>query len=109
MTPATNVLSELAEKQIENNILVAELESEIAVINAGIGSAITGAKVMIGTSGGGFDLMTESLSLAGIAETPLVIYLASRLALLLVLQLTLHKATWIWLAMLDTESFQEWF
>jgi len=33
---------------------------------------------MIGTSGGGFDLMTESLSLAGIAETPLVIYLASR-------------------------------
>jgi len=78
MTPATNVLSELAEKQIENNILVLELESEIAVINAAIGSAITGAKAMIGTSGGGFDLMTESLSLAGIAEVPLVIYLASR-------------------------------
>jgi len=33
---------------------------------------------MIGTSGGGFDLMTESLSLAGMAEVPLVIYLASR-------------------------------
>jgi len=44
MTPATNVLSELAEKQIENNILVAELESEIAVINAGIGSAINRCK-----------------------------------------------------------------
>jgi 2-oxoglutarate ferredoxin oxidoreductase subunit alpha len=78
MTPATNVLGELAEKQIEDNIIVLELESEIAVINAGIGSSITGAKTMIGTSGGGFDLMTESLSLAGIAETPLVIYLASR-------------------------------
>lgn len=78
MTPATNVLGELAEKQIENNHLVLELESEIAVINTAIGSSITGAKVMIGTSGGGFDLMTESLSLTGIAETPLVIYLASR-------------------------------
>lgn len=78
MTPATNVLSELAEKQIENNIIVLELESEIAVINAALGSSITGAKTMIGTSGGGFDLMTESLSLAGIAEIPLVIYLASR-------------------------------
>jgi len=78
MTPATNVLSELAEKQIENNILVLELESEIAVINSAIGSAITGAKSMVGTSGGGFDLMTEALSLTGMAEVPLVIYLASR-------------------------------
>jgi 2-oxoglutarate/2-oxoacid ferredoxin oxidoreductase subunit alpha len=78
MTPATNVLNELAEKQIERNILVLEIESEIAVINAAIGSSITGAKTMIGTSGGGFDLMTESLSLAGIAEVPLVIYLAQR-------------------------------
>lgn len=78
MTPATNVLGELAEKQIENNYLVLELESEISVINAAIGSSITGAKAMIGTSGGGFDLMTEALSLTGIAEVPLVIYLASR-------------------------------
>ena len=78
MTPATNVMSELAEQQIEKNHIVLELESEIAVINAGIGSAMTGAKTMIGTSGGGFDLMTESLSLTGVAEIPLVIYLASR-------------------------------
>ena len=78
MTPATNVLGELAERQIENNHFVLELENEISVINAGIGSAMTGAKTMIGTSGGGFDLMTESLSLVGISETPLVIYLASR-------------------------------
>ena len=78
MTPATNVMSELAEKQIEKNFIVMELENEIAVINAAIGSAITGAKTMIGTSGGGFDLMTEALSLTGIAEVPLVIYMASR-------------------------------
>lgn len=78
MTPATNVMGELAEKQIEKNLVVIELESEVSVINAAIGSAITGAKTMIGTSGGGFDLMTEALSLTGIAEVPLVIYLASR-------------------------------
>lgn len=78
MTPATPILGELAEKQKENNILVLELENEIAVINTAIGSAMTGAKAMIGTSGGGFDLMTEGLSLAGIAEVPLVIYLAQR-------------------------------
>ena len=78
MTPATAILGELAEKQKEKNILVLELENEIAVINAGIGSAITGAKVMVGTSGGGFDLMSEGLSLTGVAEVPLVIYLAQR-------------------------------
>ena len=78
MTPATPLLGELAEKQIENNLLVLELENEISVINAGIGSAITGAKTMVGTSGGGFDLMTEGLSLAGMAEVPIVIYLSQR-------------------------------
>ncbi len=78
MTPATPVLGELAGRQIENNYLVLELENEISVINTAIGSAITGAKAMIGTSGGGFDLMTEALSLSGIAEAPLVIYLAQR-------------------------------
>jgi len=78
MTPATPLLGELAEKQIENNILVLELENEIGVVNAGIGSAITGAKTMVGTSGGGFDLMGEGLSLTGMAEVPLVMYLSQR-------------------------------
>ena len=78
MTPATSVLNELAGMQEKNNILVLELENEISVINAAIGSSITGAKSMVGTSGGGFDLMTESLSLTGQAEIPLVVYLAQR-------------------------------
>jgi 2-oxoglutarate ferredoxin oxidoreductase subunit alpha len=78
MTPATAVLGELAQKQKEKKILVLELENEIAVANAGVGSAITGAKTMVGTSGGGFDLMTEAFSMAGIAEAPLVFYLAQR-------------------------------
>jgi len=78
MTPATSVLVELASKQSEKNILVLELENEIGIINAAIGSSLTGAKTMVGTSGGGFDLMTEALSLTGIVEVPLVIYLSQR-------------------------------
>lgn len=75
MTPATPVLNELAQNE---KVKVIELENEIAVANAGVGSVITGAKVMVGTSGGGFDLMTETLSLCGIAGVPLVFYLSQR-------------------------------
>jgi 2-oxoglutarate ferredoxin oxidoreductase subunit alpha len=78
MTPATPVLFELAQKQEKWNFLVLELENEIAVIIAAVGSAATGAKAMVGTSGGGFDLMTEAISMAGQAEIPIVIYLSQR-------------------------------
>nr|MBA4405088.1 hypothetical protein [Nanoarchaeum sp.] len=73
MTPATAVMNYLARK-----VLVIQPESEIAVVNNALGASFAGAKVMIGTSGGGFDLMTEGLSLQGITELPLVVYLASR-------------------------------
>ena len=78
MTPATPVFIELAKQQAKNKLRTFELENEIAVINAAVGSAITGAKTMVGTSGGGFDLMTETSSLIGIANVPMVIYLAQR-------------------------------
>jgi len=78
MTPATPVLHFLAGKQLDYNILVLQLENEISVINAALGASFGGAKVMIGTSGGGFALMTEALSLSGMSEVPLVLYLAQR-------------------------------
>jgi len=78
MTPATNALHELAARQIENNFMTFQPENEIAVVNMALGASFAGAKVMIGTSGGGFDLMTEGLSLQGSSELPLVVYLASR-------------------------------
>jgi 2-oxoglutarate ferredoxin oxidoreductase subunit alpha len=78
MTPATGVLFELAQAESKNNYTTVEMESEIAVVNAAIGSAMTGAKTMAGTSGGGFDLMTEALTLSGIGEIPLMLYLAQR-------------------------------
>lgn len=81
MTPATGVLHELAEKQLENKqepFMVFQPENEIAVANMALGSSFAGAKTMIGTSGGGFDLMTEAMSFQGQSEIPLVVYLASR-------------------------------
>ena len=80
MTPATPVLMELAASSInkEAKHKIVELENEIAVIMAGLGSSLTGARAMVGSSGGGFDLMTEGLSLAGQADIPIVVYLASR-------------------------------
>jgi len=78
MTPATALMNELASHQIANNFLAFQPESEIGGINQAIGASFAGAKTMIGTSGGGFDLITEALSLQGQTEIPLVIYLASR-------------------------------
>ena len=78
MTPATPVLHFLAGRQLKDNILVLQLENEISVINTALGASFGGAKVMVGTSGGGFALMTEALSLAGMSEVPLVVYLAQR-------------------------------
>lgn len=78
MTPATALMNELASHQLVNNFIAFQPESEIGGINQALGAAFTGAKTMIGTSGGGFDLMTEALSLQGQTEIPLVVYLASR-------------------------------
>ncbi len=75
MTPATGILNYLGE---HSNILTVQLENEIAVINAGIGSAFAGKRTMVGTSGGGFALMTEGISLAAMAEVPIVIVNSQR-------------------------------
>jgi 2-oxoglutarate ferredoxin oxidoreductase subunit alpha len=80
MTPATPVMMELGQMQLDedNKHKVIEMENEIAVALAGIGSSCVGKLAMAGTSGGGFDLMTESLSFAGMAEIPMVFYLSQR-------------------------------
>jgi 2-oxoglutarate/2-oxoacid ferredoxin oxidoreductase subunit alpha len=78
MTPATTLMSELANKEFKENFLVFQPEDEIAAANAALGASFAGAKTMIGTSGGGFDLMTEALSLQGMTELPLVACLVTR-------------------------------
>ena len=78
MTPATGILNYLAENKEEFGIGVAQLENEVGVINAAVGAAYAGARTMIGTSGGGFALMTEGLSLAAQSEIPLLIVESQR-------------------------------
>jgi 2-oxoglutarate ferredoxin oxidoreductase subunit alpha len=78
MTPASSILHFLAHLAPEFGLAVVHPESELAVINLGIGSAFTGARTMVGTSGGGFALMTEGYSLAGMSEAPILIVLSQR-------------------------------
>lgn len=78
MTPATPVLHLLAAVQEKEKIGVFQPENETAVINAALGASYAGAMTMVGTSGGGFALMSEAMSMSGIAEIPLVVYLAQR-------------------------------
>ncbi len=74
MTPSTRLLYELA----KTDVFTFQFENEIAVINAALGTSLCGKKVAVGTSGGGFDLMTEALSFSGMAELPIVIYVGMR-------------------------------
>lgn len=78
MTPSSTLLHYLAGNAERLGISVFHPESEIAVILAGIGSAVAGKKTAVGTSGGGFCLMTEGLSFAGMAEVPLALVVSQR-------------------------------
>ncbi|MBN2853197.1 MAG: 2-oxoacid:acceptor oxidoreductase subunit alpha [Clostridia bacterium] len=78
MSPSTGVLIYLSKKAKEFNVLVEQAEDEIAALNMVIGAWYTGARGLATTSGGGFALMGEALSLSGITETPCVIHIAQR-------------------------------
>ncbi|HUT82915.1 MAG TPA: 2-oxoacid:acceptor oxidoreductase subunit alpha [Candidatus Bathyarchaeia archaeon] len=78
MSPSTGVLIFLAKYSHEFDILVEQAEDEIAAINAGLGASFAGARSLVSTSGGGFALMGEGLSLSGMTEIPIVIHIAQR-------------------------------
>ncbi len=78
MTPSSSILDSMAHWAEEFGLKVVHPESEIAVILMAEGFAYAGVRAAIGTSGGGFCLMTEALSLAGMAEVPLAIVMAQR-------------------------------
>ena len=78
MTPSSPLLHFMAAHQVEFGYLVRQAEDEISAINMITGASFAGAKAMTGTSGGGFALMEEGISLAAMLETPIVIYLAQR-------------------------------
>lgn len=78
MSPSTGILTFMAKHSKDFNILVEQAEDEIAAINLGIGAWYSGARAMTTTSGGGFALMCEAVSLSGMTEIPMVIYLGQR-------------------------------
>ncbi len=78
MSPSTGVLVFLAQNAAQFGIVAEQAEDEIAAVNMAIGAWYAGARALATTSGGGFALMCEGISLAGMLETPIVIHLAQR-------------------------------
>ena len=79
MTPATGALHFLAAKQeAYPKLKVIHAEDEVGVANMAVGAAFAGARTAVGTSGGGFALMNEAMSLCGVSEVGVVYYLVSR-------------------------------
>lgn len=78
MTPSTGIMLYISNKAKEYGVIVEQAEDEIAAINMALGASFAGVRAMTGSSGGGFALMVEGLSLAAMTETPIVIALAQR-------------------------------
>ncbi|MFA7382298.1 MAG: 2-oxoacid:acceptor oxidoreductase subunit alpha [Desulfurivibrionaceae bacterium] len=78
MTPATSIVLELIRHAEVMGCVLEQAEDEIGAINMAIGAAFAGAPSMVATSGGGFALMAEGVSLAGMTETPVLIVVAQR-------------------------------
>ncbi|PWU24180.1 2-oxoacid:acceptor oxidoreductase subunit alpha, partial [Candidatus Cerribacteria bacterium 'Amazon FNV 2010 28 9'] len=71
MTPTSNLMHFMADAQNYYPLIVKHAEDEISAINHALGASFTGVRAMTGTAGGGFALMVESVSLAGVTELPL--------------------------------------
>jgi 2-oxoglutarate ferredoxin oxidoreductase subunit alpha len=78
MTPASGLLHFLARQAPRFELKVVQPEGEIAAMLMALGHAYAGERAAVGTSGGGFALMVEGLSLAGQAELPIVVVLGQR-------------------------------
>lgn len=78
MTPSTPISQSIAGAAKSMGLIAEQAEDEIAAINMAIGASFAGAPAMVATSGGGFALMVEGLSLAGMTETPVVVVLGQR-------------------------------
>jgi 2-oxoglutarate/2-oxoacid ferredoxin oxidoreductase subunit alpha len=78
MSPSTSVLEKMASYAKKFDIIVKQVEDEIGVVNMALGAWYAGARALVTTSGGGFALMCEGISLCGMIESPLVLHLAQR-------------------------------
>lgn len=78
MTPASAVLHYYAGHDEETDSVVIQTESEIAAMCMTVGASYAGLRAMTATSGGGFCLMIEAMSMAAIQENPVVVMLGQR-------------------------------
>lgn len=78
MTPSSHLLSYIADIQNDTGMVIKQAEDEITAAQMMSGAMFMGTRAATGTSGGGFDLMTETLSMNGILENPAVVILAQR-------------------------------
>lgn len=78
MTPATSTFTFLSGVADAYGIVVEQAEDEIAAVNMVCGATYAGVPAMTATSGGGFALMGEGVSLAGMMELPIFIMVAQR-------------------------------
>lgn len=78
MSPASSILTYLAQFAGKTGMVVKQAEDEITAAQMALGSMYAGTRALTGTSGGGYDLMTETVSLAGMTETPMVVIVAQR-------------------------------
>jgi 2-oxoglutarate ferredoxin oxidoreductase subunit alpha len=79
ISPATPLLLHMIRELPKTGGIAIQAEDEIASINMCIGAAMTGSRVLTATSGPGLSLYSESIGLAIMGETPLVIVDVQRL------------------------------
>lgn len=73
ITPATEILYSVLKLLPQYGGVVIQAEDEMAACQMAVGCNFAGVRAMTSTSGPGFSLMTETLGLAGVSETPVVI------------------------------------
>jgi 2-oxoglutarate/2-oxoacid ferredoxin oxidoreductase subunit alpha len=78
MTPASPLLSFISDLENETRVVVKQAEDEITAAQIVSGAMFAGTRALTATSGGGFDLMAETLSLNAMIENPTVFVLAQR-------------------------------
>jgi len=78
MTPSTSIMIYFTKAAQDLSVHFEQAEDEISAINMALGASYAGLRSMVATSGGGFALMQEGVSLAGMTETPIVIIEAQR-------------------------------
>jgi 2-oxoglutarate/2-oxoacid ferredoxin oxidoreductase subunit alpha len=78
MTPASSILEWLTAHGAKYGVVAKHTEDEISALLMTIGASHAGVRAMTATSGGGFCLMVESLGLAAMTETPVVIVESQR-------------------------------